>query len=88
MSAPPDDLPCAALVELITDILDGRLTPAEQARVDAHLETCPYCRDAIEQFRHTIAVSGRIDDADVLALDPDVLDVLVTALEEARTGFR
>ena len=47
-------------MELVTDYLEDALTPRERARLDAHLETCPGCREYLEQMRLTIAVLGRV----------------------------
>ena len=74
-----DDLSCRELVERITDLLDGRLTADEQVAVRAHLEACPGCVAAIDQFQRTIAVLGRLAEGDVRELDPDVADALLEA---------
>lgn len=36
---------CAQLEQRLSDYLDGRLTPAEQAGADAHARVCPRCAD-------------------------------------------
>jgi hypothetical protein len=36
--------------ELLSDSLTGDLTEAERARLDAHLATCPACRDTLAAF--------------------------------------
>ena len=74
-----DDVACRDLVERITDLLDGRLPPEEDAAVDAHLAECPGCAAAVEQFRRTVDLLGRLPDEDVRALDPDVADSLARA---------
>ena len=53
-----DDLSCQELVELVTDYLEGALTPGEHARFDAHLAECPGCDLYVEQMRTTIALVG------------------------------
>ena len=68
---------CRDLVLRITDLLDGALTPAEEAAARAHLDECPGCAAAVEQFRRTIAVAGRLRDQDVQDLDPEVVASLV-----------
>src|ERR671918_482648 len=35
----------------LQDFLDGRLDPARQAEVQAHLEACPQCRGELEALR-------------------------------------
>ena len=74
-----DDLACRELVECITDLLDGRLTDAEESAVREHLEGCPGCVAAIDQFQRTIGVLGHLSEGDVRQLDPEVADALVEA---------
>ena len=74
-----DDLACRELVEGITDLLDGRLSPEEEAAVRAHLEECPGCAAAIDQFERTIEVLGHLSDRAVRELDPEVADALLEA---------
>lgn len=77
-----DDVACRDLVERITDLFEGRLSPAEQAAIDRHLGECPGCVSAIEQFRRTVEAIGRLQDDDVRALDPDVVESLARALRD------
>ena len=53
-------LTCAELVDLVTDYLDGALSPADRARFDEHIMTCPPCQADIDQMRRTIDVLGRV----------------------------
>ena len=54
------ELSCQELVELVTDYLDGALTPAERARFDAHIAGCDGCRAYLEQIRATVALTGTL----------------------------
>lgn len=54
------DLLCRDLVELVSDYLSDDLDVATAAAVDAHLATCPACRDYLRQLRATIAATGRL----------------------------
>ncbi len=56
---------CQEVVEVITDYLEGKLSPDDAAVFEAHLELCDGCRWYLEQMRITIASVGRIEDADV-----------------------
>ena len=56
---------CQEVVEIVTDYLEGRLSPEDAAIFEAHLELCDGCRWYLEQIRTTIATVGRIRDADV-----------------------
>ena len=57
---PVDEMACQELVEVITDYLDGTLPAGDQARFEAHLLTCPGCREYVEQMRTTIRLAGRV----------------------------
>jgi anti-sigma factor RsiW len=52
------DLVCQELVELVTDYLDGALSPPDRARFEAHIADCEGCTRYVEQIRTTIAVGG------------------------------
>jgi len=51
---------CRAVVELMTDYLEGALTPADLARFEAHISGCDRCRAYLEQLRKTLKITGRI----------------------------
>jgi anti-sigma factor RsiW len=65
-----DDLQCVEFVELITDYLEDALPDDLRARVEAHLETCPGCPNALEQLRMVVELTGRLTESDVEDLDP------------------
>lgn len=71
-----DEMACRELVEVVTDYLDGRLPAADRARFEAHLEECPGCVIAVEQFRATITGLGGLRDPEV---PPDVREGLLAA---------
>ena len=73
------DLPCIEFVELVTDYLEGALSPERRALVDHHLGICPGCRTVLAQWREVIVLGGRLDEADVGGVDPDVWATLVAA---------
>jgi anti-sigma factor RsiW len=56
---------CQEVVEVVTDYLEGRLSPEDAAIFEAHLELCDGCRWYLDQIRITIDTVGRIEDADV-----------------------
>lgn len=55
------EMPCRELVEVITDYLEDALPASDRLRFEAHLAECDACRDYVEQFEQTIALSGRIE---------------------------
>jgi anti-sigma factor RsiW len=62
-----EELACRALVEVVTDYLEGAMPPADRRRFEAHLEECPFCTEYVEQMR-TLASGGLAEPApDVLA---------------------
>jgi len=82
-----DDLACQELVEIITDYLEGTLADHDRARVEAHLLTCPGCREYVEQMRITIQLAGRVT---VDSISPRTRDELLRAfrrMKESSTGL-
>ena len=75
------EMPCRELVEVITDYLEDALPERDRLRFEAHLAECDPCRDYIEQFEHTIALSGRIEPEQ---LSPGVQDELLHAFRAWR----
>jgi anti-sigma factor RsiW len=60
-----DELTCRELVELVTEYLEGLLSAAQRARLDAHLDECDACRLYLSQYRQTIALVGRLREQDI-----------------------
>lgn len=79
MSGPPDDIDCQDFVELVTDYLDGAVTPDERHVIDQHLATCAGCAAVLAQWRTVIDAAGHLADADVEGVDPTVRDRLIVA---------
>jgi hypothetical protein len=74
-------LHCIEVVELVTDYLDGVLTPAEGARLEAHLAFCDPCIRYIEQVRATITAAGRVEPE---AVRTEVISRLLRVYRELR----
>ena len=55
---------CAEFVERVTEYLEGVLTPAQLARVEAHLSECDPCTLHLEQIHAVRGVSARIADGE------------------------
>jgi anti-sigma factor RsiW len=70
------EMACRELVELITDYLEDRLSPADRGRFESHLAECAACRTYMEQFRQTIRILGRLPEE---ALSPEARDALLSA---------
>jgi anti-sigma factor RsiW len=58
-------LTCEELVELVTEYLESALSPADRARFEEHIMTCPSCYAHLDQMRGTIKAVGRLS-TDVL----------------------
>jgi anti-sigma factor RsiW len=76
------EIPCVAMVELVTDYLEGALDTAERARFESHLARCDGCDTYVEQMRETITATGGLAPDDV---DPVMLERLVVAFRGWRT---
>jgi anti-sigma factor RsiW len=77
------ELACQELVEIITDYLEETLPEDDRARFDAHLMTCPGCREYVEQMRTTLRLTGRLTAASIA---PSVRDELLRAFRRMKTS--
>jgi anti-sigma factor RsiW len=59
------DLPCQEVVEMVTDYLEGALSPADRHRFEKHLEGCVHCTEYLAQIRETIRLAGRVTPEDL-----------------------
>ena len=46
----------------LSDYMDGELTPAERAEVDAHLADCPDCARVLQDLEAVVSAAGRLPD--------------------------
>ena len=79
MSQTVEPISCQEVVELVTDYLEGAMSPEDVARFDHHLSLCEGCVFYVEQIRMTIAAVGRVAEADV---PPETRDDLVAAFRD------
>lgn len=70
---------CRQLVELVTDYLEGVLSPAQLSAVEDHLAACEDCSRYLSQMRQVIALSRGDFDAPSSPgdLPPGMLDGLL-----------
>jgi anti-sigma factor RsiW len=78
-----EQLSCQELVELVTDYLEGALSPREHERLERHIETCDGCRAYVEQMRQTIELTGALTVDDV---SPEAELALLEAFRAWRTA--
>ena len=81
MNQQVEQLSCRELVELVTDYLEGGLSPEEHERFEEHIAGCGGCKVYLEQIRQTIRALGHLPED---ALTPDA----ERALLEAFRGWR
>ena len=61
MSVHAAPIACRDLVELVTDYLEGALSPEQHARFQHHIAGCDGCTAYLEQIRQTVALLEQID---------------------------
>jgi anti-sigma factor RsiW len=76
------DLSCRALVELVTEYLEGALSDGERVRFEAHLARCAGCEAYLEQVQATIALVAATGGQE---RQPG-LEALLAELRRARRG--
>ncbi len=62
MDTNPNDMSCKELVELVTDYLEGALSPADRQRFDLHIGKCDWCKLYVDQIRLTIQAAGELTE--------------------------
>jgi anti-sigma factor RsiW len=67
-------LVCRQAVDLMTDYLEGALSPRDRTRFEAHLADCPHCSEYLAQIQATIAAAGHVEADD---LPPEAVDELI-----------
>jgi anti-sigma factor RsiW len=65
LSAWRRDLVCRDAVALMTDYLEGALSPRQLARLQRHLAGCDGCDEYLRQLRATIGLLGSVQPEDL-----------------------
>jgi predicted anti-sigma-YlaC factor YlaD len=65
MATASQEMSCKELVELLTDYLEGRLSPDDVARFDGHLIICEGCRVYLQQMQTTISTLGKLSEESI-----------------------
>ncbi len=81
------DLACQELVEIITDYLEGTLPERDRMRFDAHLMTCPGCREYVEEMRITLQLTGRVTVESISSTARDELLRAFRRMKASSTGL-
>jgi anti-sigma factor RsiW len=66
-------LTCHEVIELLSNYIDGALSPDERRRVDEHLALCDGCATYLEQMRETIRITGMVTEQQVSEPDKNAL---------------
>lgn len=74
---------CQELVELVTDYLEGALSPGDLRRFEEHISVCDACTEYLRQLRETIRVVGMITPDD---LTPEAEGELLAVFASWKTG--
>jgi len=79
---------CDSFQDLLFEYLDGSLAAARRAAAEAHLASCPVCRQVMQRNRELAqSLSGRFKrDTESLLLDPSVQRCLVAARGQTSKG--
>lgn len=64
---------CKDALELLSASLDGELTPEEETRLQAHLASCPRCRDLREQLGQIHRACGEMEAVPPAGLRENIL---------------
>jgi Kef-type K+ transport system membrane component KefB len=54
------DVTCQEVVELVTEYLEGAMSPGDRTRFAAHIDHCDECREYLAQYRDTVAAVGHL----------------------------
>ncbi len=60
-----EDIACQEIVELVTEYLEGTLSPEVVEAFEQHLTICDGCAAYLEQMRETVRLAGRLHQEDV-----------------------
>jgi anti-sigma factor RsiW len=66
-------LTCREVIELLSNYIDGALSPDDRRRVDEHLALCDGCATYLEQMRETIRITGMVTEEQVPEPDKNAL---------------
>jgi predicted anti-sigma-YlaC factor YlaD len=76
-------LTCKEVVEIVTDYLEGTMSPELRKLFEDHLSACEGCSAYLVQMRETIRLTGMLTED---AVPPEQRDRLVSAFRGWRRG--
>jgi predicted anti-sigma-YlaC factor YlaD len=75
----PKELVCREFVELVSDYLEGVLSPSDKARFEKHLRECDGCERYLDQMRITIESVGSLS---IEKIQPESMDEFLRAFRD------
>lgn len=78
-----NEMACKELVEVITDYLEGALSPADRLRFEQHLAACRHCVNYLEQMKASVHTLGRLTEK---SIPPGARDDLLRAFRGWKQG--
>jgi anti-sigma factor RsiW len=79
-----DAMACIEFVEVVTNYLEGAMSPEEAARLETHIARCHGCTAYLEQMRETARLVGGLTVDDVPADGRERLLVAFRAWQAGR----
>ena len=76
-------LSCQELVELVTDYFEGALSPADNARFEAHIAGCDGCTLYVRQMREMLELLGELTSD---SISPQAEADLLAAFRDWKAG--
>jgi anti-sigma factor RsiW len=83
MSEAELEMVCDELVGLVTEYLEGTISPVDRERFETHVRECEWCEHYVEQTRAVVAALGELGEEPP---DPDALNRALIAFRDARRG--
>ncbi|MBA2460837.1 MAG: zf-HC2 domain-containing protein [Actinobacteria bacterium] len=74
-----EELSCVELVTIVTDYLEGSMSPRDRHRFEEHIVFCDGCANYLDHMRTTIALTGRLTEDD---LRPETKSRLLEAFRD------
>ena len=78
-----DKLTCQALCALVTEYIEGALSPSDSEQFEVHMRRCPPCDTYLVQIKRTIEVCGHVD---LGVIEPEARAALLEAFQDWKTA--
>ncbi len=67
-----DKAPCREFELLMMRRIDGEISPNDEKRLQKHLESCPSCRKALDEYSRLAAATGEVEMREVSREEWDI----------------